>query len=813
MALARTPRGNQLYEPDGKVLADFLWDRSELSIIQGPIGCLSAETEVLTQEGWIAISEWDGEEIGVWDDGRLRMEEPEAYIDAPCAEMWHFKNKHALSMMVSDEHRMPLWSKSGDLCVRLAADVANTPGRYRVPINFIASGPGVDEWRLRLHVAICADGCFPRRGNQVVITVRKDRKKKRIRRLMEENGVSWVEHQHSTRPTERTFAFQREPWMTKRLAMWHLPSKNLRAILGELRHWDGLFKGDDERFDTTDREAADFVQYAAHACGRRATISEKNDPRNSDWSTMFIVHIAKEGSRKAGVSLRGDSVEIERVPAPGGRKYCFTTSSGFFLARHNGRVFVTGNSGSSTASCHKMNIIAMEQEPDIDDVRRTRFLIVRNSYRQLKKTTIKTWLEWFPESQWGEMIRSEPMTHMRRFPHPSGDGTTVECETIFLAIDSPETAEQEAASFEITGFWYNEAQFAEKEVIDELLSRCGRFPSQKNGPGATWHGGMLDLNAPTEGHWIPYMRGDIPLPVELADDEKMMFDKPDDWSFFVQPPGLIEVRIDGEVAYQPNPEAENQKNLKKTYMEQIRSKPKGWIDQRVMNKVGLYMGGKAVYQAYSPYTHDSPNDKPEKPVEGFPIIIGLDFGRDPAACFMQDVNNHWIVFDELIGDNESATLFAPRVSAHMAQHFAGFMFEAYGDPRGADRTQSVETTAYDVFAVHGINVYPATTDNNPEMRRSAVDGVLSRHNGLRVNHKCLTLRTGLAGGYHFKKSKGHSGIYSEKPEKNRYSHIVEAFENGILGGGEGMAITRQQNVTLAKPSPVIRHRVSLRRAG
>lgn len=468
-------------------------------------------------------------------------------------------------------------------------------------------------------------------------------------------------------------------------------------------------------------------------------------------------------------------------------------------------------SGTSTASCHRIWLISTEQEPDLDGVRRSRWLIVRNSYRQLKKTTIKTWLEWFPESYWGELVRSEPMTHHLRKPHPSGDGTMVDCEVIFLAIDSPETAEAEAASFEITGFWYNEAQFAEKEVIDELLSRCGRYPSSKNGPGATWHGGMLDLNAPSEGHWIPYMRGDIPLPAEWSDDEKEMMRLPrrEDgtaaWRFLVQPPGLIEARVEGKLVYQPNPRAENQRHLKKTYMEQIRGKKKEWIDQRVMNRVGLYVGGKAVYPTYSQGDHENPRDM--APVEGFPVIVGLDFGRDPASVFCQCVNGQWTVLSELIGDNESAERFAPRVARHLAVEYAGFSFEAWGDPRGADRTQSVETTAYDVFQRHGIRVMPATTDNNLEMRRSSVESVLDRRNGLRVNPRCITIRTGLAGGYHYRKIKGVAGMYAAQAEKNRYSHIVEAFENAVLGGGEGYAVTSRQNVVRLRPSPVARHKL------
>lgn len=473
-------------------------------------------------------------------------------------------------------------------------------------------------------------------------------------------------------------------------------------------------------------------------------------------------------------------------------------------------------SGTSTCSCHKIWAISCDQAPDRDGIRRTRWLIVRNNYRELKKTTVKTWLEWFPENIWGELVRSEPMTHHLKRAHPSGDGTFVDCEVIFIAIPDAETAEQVAASFEITGFFMNEAQFQEKAVVDELLSRCGRYPSMRNGPGASWYGGFLDLNAPTEGHWIPYMRGDMPLPPEWSDEQKAEAQVPRDektgekvWTFHLQPPGLIEKRIDGKIVYQPNPRAENQRHLKKPYLVQIRGKRKEWIDRRIMNKVGIYMDGKAVYPDFTEAEHVLPRE--EDPIMGAPIICGLDFGRDPAAAFCQCVNGRWVVLSELIGDNESAQLFAPRVKRHLAQKYPGFKVEFWGDPRGADRTQSVETTAYDIFSANGMRVLPATTDNNPEMRRSAIGSVLGRRNGFGVNPSCLVTKTGFAGGYHYPKIKG-TGMYSERPRKNRFSHVVEAVENAVLGGGEGDAIVQTSREPLRPPSKPYRHSIRNRRA-
>ena len=53
-------------------------------------------------------------------------------------------------------------------------------------------------------------------------------------------------------------------------------------------------------------------------------------------------------------------------------------------------------SGKSVACCAEIMMRSCEQAPGRDGVRRTRWAIIRNTYPELKSTTIKTWLDWFP---------------------------------------------------------------------------------------------------------------------------------------------------------------------------------------------------------------------------------------------------------------------------------------------------------------------------------------------------------------------------------------------------------------------------------
>jgi len=88
-------------------------------------------------------------------------------------------------------------------------------------------------------------------------------------------------------------------------------------------------------------------------------------------------------------------------------------------------------SGKSTGCCFEIFRRAQEQQlSPVDNIRHTRFVIVRNTYRELADTTVKTWLDWFPEQLFGRFSKSD-MTHNMKF----GD---VQCEVLFRALDRPD---------------------------------------------------------------------------------------------------------------------------------------------------------------------------------------------------------------------------------------------------------------------------------------------------------------------------------------------------------------------------------------
>ena len=53
---------------------------------------------------------------------------------------------------------------------------------------------------------------------------------------------------------------------------------------------------------------------------------------------------------------------------------------------------------------------------------------------------------------------------------------------------------------------------------------------------------IADANAPDEDHWLAWMTGQIDLPTNLTDEERLQYEWPSHWGFYKQPPGVLEKR-------------------------------------------------------------------------------------------------------------------------------------------------------------------------------------------------------------------------------------------------------------------------------
>ncbi|MDO8596408.1 MAG: hypothetical protein Q7R45_07275 [Sulfuricaulis sp.] len=445
-------------------------------------------------------------------------------------------------------------------------------------------------------------------------------------------------------------------------------------------------------------------------------------------------------------------------------------------------------SGKSLACAMSIWGKALEQVKQADGKRRCRAHVFRDTYGKLKDTTIKTWLDWFPEDEFGKFLAAPPIRHEIRL----GD---VELDVHFVALEDAWAADY-FRSLETTICWFNEVQYMDRVLFDEAVTRVGRYPRMIDG-GAVTPQVIADMNAPDETHWVPIMRGEVAMPDWFTEDQRRAHIKPSEWEFYVQPPGLVEVK-DGEgnvTGYEANKSAENLLYLPprgegwKYYVNSSQGKTKSWIDANILNRVSPRRDGKPVLRDFGRNYHVV--KKPVEPIPGVPLLIGCDFGRRPCAIFGQHLRGTWYVLHELIGRDMGADRFAPLLRKELAQKFPGMPFSIVGDPSGDYPGQNDEKTPFQIFRSHRLPIQEAPSILFT-VRLQAIEAVLVRNADGKpgqpacvISPTCTTLIASLDGGWHYRRMRTPGEKYMEMPEKDEYSDAPDAFGYMLLGGGEG----------------------------
>lgn len=438
-------------------------------------------------------------------------------------------------------------------------------------------------------------------------------------------------------------------------------------------------------------------------------------------------------------------------------------------------------SGKSVGSQVDIPRRAAAQEKGPDGLRKTRFAVIRNTRPQLRDTTIKTWLEWFPNGSLG-VYQSTANTYFIK----QGD---VECEVVFRPLDDANDV-RNLLSAEYTGAYLNEFRDIPREIIEALDGRVGRYPRTIEATattpeyGPTWQGIWGDSNYPEEGsYWQCMCEGLDP------DDPKKK--KENGWKIFKQPPGMIKVGVN---QYVPNPAAENLANLPRGYYENlVDGKTEDYIRTYVMCEYGRSKGGLPVHPEFDRRIHVAKN--PLIPNRDLVLLLCADFGLTPAmALKQQDAFGRVLTLDDIacfdMGlERAIETKLLPLLKAKYKGGAKNGEYEIIvtGDPSGEQRAQGDETSCVEIFRdykKHLGKVKMAST-NSPVARRAGTDHFLTRKEPptYLVDPGCDATIAALSGAFMFRKHK--DGRHSEDVEKNDASHVGEANEYGDLYFHEG----------------------------
>lgn len=417
-------------------------------------------------------------------------------------------------------------------------------------------------------------------------------------------------------------------------------------------------------------------------------------------------------------------------------------------------------SGKSVACIMELLARAYAQKPNPKGVRKTRWAIIRNSYRELQDTTLNTFFDWVPKDLGN--FKTIDMKYVLK--GSLDDGTQIEMEVLFRALDKPKDVKK-LLSLELTGAFINEAREIPKAILDMLVGRVGRYPNARDG-GPTWFGVFMDTNPPDEDHWM----------YRLFEE-----DLPNNHAVFHQPSGV-------------SAQAENVENLPPNYYINMQAgKDPEWIKVYVHGEYGFVSDGKPIYPEFKDHIHV--HHEQIFVLDKANLFVGIDFGLTPAATIMQQdpADGQWQVIDELATEDMGAKRFGTMLGKLLRAKYRGHAVYITGDPAGEQRSQTDEQTPFDILSSVGVMASPAYT-NDFTIRRETVANMLSTltpmgRPSLVVSPNCRALRKGMNGGYKYRRMQVvGEDRFKETPDKGIYSHVCESLQYNALGAGEDSQI-------------------------
>lgn len=450
---------------------------------------------------------------------------------------------------------------------------------------------------------------------------------------------------------------------------------------------------------------------------------------------------------------------------------------------------IIGPFGSGKSSGCVAEIIdrGVQQAPNSEGVRRTRWAVVRNSYPQLHGTTMKTFFEWLPPDHFGDYNVGKHDYTINKITLE--DGTRVEIEVMFRALDKPDQV-RDLLSLELTGAWFNELREIPWAIVDAMEGRVKRFPPKIDG-GFTWSGVIGDSNPPdTDSKLYKLFEEQVPRDMELAGK----------YELFRQPSG----RSDN---------AENLRWLDEEYYSVMAiGKDQEFIKVYIDGEYGYVRDGKPVYSNFSDAIHTL--EEETEAIKGVPLIASFDFGMNGACIIAQlTPTGRFTVLKELFEPDVGLRRFLNDVvKPYITTKYRGFEVITTGDPAGTRRADTDERSAFDELMKQGFPATPAHS-NSFLARFNAVDIYLTKlldgKGAFQLNPSCTMLRKGFLGEYKMRKILGYNDTqYSERPVKNEFSHLHDALQYACMVADRGFETNRGYMGDRYKP-PVRSRRKSM----
>ncbi len=325
-------------------------------IFNAPPKCVDKDTEFLTPSGWKKISLFSkNDEALVFNkDTRRSYFEKVSFVKNNFKDNFINISQGQCDMVLSPEHTVLYETETGYLrtitAEKLSEKIIKNNHGFggKVYSTFSLDLPEypIEDCWLKFIVMLSAEASWVENRNEYKISLKKEYKKKNLRKLLTECNMNIEEQVFKSMPGFSRW-FIDSPYKKGLPDFFYLLSSRQKLIIkNELLLWDGSIKC--STFRTTLKNEADIAQFVFASCGMQSTILK--DDRvgeiylNGKYTRKSICYSVKAQARP---SFCLDSREIKALKEKNidGFSYCLTTSTGFWVARRSDKIFITGNSG------------------------------------------------------------------------------------------------------------------------------------------------------------------------------------------------------------------------------------------------------------------------------------------------------------------------------------------------------------------------------------------------------------------------------------------------------------------------------------
>lgn len=290
-------------------------------------------------------------------------------------------------------------------------------------------------------------------------------------------------------------------------------------------------------------------------------------------------------------------------------------------------------------------------------------LFVRDTWENLRRTTLQEFFRWFPPGVFGEWRKGD-----KEYIWDT-EKTGLRGRVIFMGVESEEDASK-IASMPLAGVFIDEPSAAAGEGTGVSEFVFDTAFAQLRQPGMKWYCAKLAQNNPDESHWT-YRRFWDPGTPHTGEET------------------LLPAQEGGFRAWQTR-EPENVANLPPGYydrMERTWAHRPDLLRRFVEGKHGYQQVGRPVTPEWSDELHLA---RKMRPVKGEPLYLLWDGGLNPT-CIVTQVTpmGDWFFLEAHVGEGIGAyELIEDVIKPRMVTNYRGFELVHIGDPALDSREQS-----------------------------------------------------------------------------------------------------------------------------